>query len=364
MRLSFAITLLAVRCTSIRLPLRNEKSTFGDGPIKQLRNLSLAEEAPPSQAPNAVDLPGLPFIGLSNERWNQLLMEGCSLLGMMSTRDSVAASFIRPEYTHRSAESEFTDPKALQDWGYSLDDTLDPFDFVPEFGNMIEDLRLKRISPVEGGGTAVNTDWTHDYTTTHDGIQYLPTGAEYRSMYDADQGVMIWWWKFGPAYMGKRQDPPVTTLPKLKNLHDVAFLDWTRICQVRHKPTSNLRYMISHGLSNIETRQVIQRLLGTMLGHDKDGQGSCERNKWNNRKHFVPADEGYKALLASPNGRGAALMLITHKSVFGQRRSIRSIDLWCDERDSVSKCNLQTERRKTCSELTTTRRSVIYCQRS
>jgi hypothetical protein len=50
-------------------------------------------------------------------------------------------------------------------------------------------------------------------------------------------------------------------------------------------------------------------------------------------KVFYPDDDGYKALIASPNGRSMALILITHKSVFGERRMIESINVFCQHPD-------------------------------
>jgi hypothetical protein len=56
----------------------------------------------------------------------------------------------------------------------------------------------------------------------------------------------------------------------------------------------------------------------------------CADFYWENRQTFLTTEDDGKAILASPNGRGAALMLATHKSTFGQRAFIWRIDIWCE----------------------------------
>jgi hypothetical protein len=59
---------------------------------------------------------------------------------------------------------------------------------------------------------------------------------------------------------------------------------------------------------------------------------------WKDRKVFYPHDEAYKAFIASPSGRSAALLLATHKSAFGQRKIIESVAFFCldEEEDFYS----------------------------
>lgn len=45
----------------------------------------------------------------------------------------------------------------------------------------------------------------------------------------------------------------------------------------------------------------------------------------------MESDEG-KVLLASENGRGAALLLIQHKKEFGSTTSIEGVTFWCSGR--------------------------------
>ena len=44
---------------------------------------------------------------------------------------------------------------------------------------------------------------------------------------------------------------------------------------------------------------------------------------------FTSDTDQFKALLASPNGVGAALLLIQHKFAFGPSATINALTVWC-----------------------------------
>ncbi|KAF2645071.1 hypothetical protein P280DRAFT_466302 [Massarina eburnea CBS 473.64] len=117
--------------------------------------------------------------------------------------------------------------------------------------------------------------------------------------------------------------PPDTNLPNLKAWHDIAFLQYQEHARERNQPVRNLRYIFSAPVHNSISKAIINRAIGANLPTD------CARYEWDNRVELPPEHDGFNALLASPNGRGAPLMLITHKSVFGQRRIIESVTVFC-----------------------------------
>ncbi len=121
------------------------------------------------------------------------------------------------------------------------------------------------------------------------------------------------------------RDPPVTTLPKLKNWHDVAFLQWQKVAQQEQKDVRNLRYIISSDILNTDTVGLLERATGLSFPEH------CEMISPTKKRVFQVNEEAYSALIASPNGRGAALILITHKHVFGEHAIIESVTAWCDE---------------------------------
>jgi hypothetical protein len=138
---------------------------------------------------------------------------------------------------------------------------------------------------------------------------------------NAAQGLMVSWSRYGPAYMGPRQQPPVHILPALKNGYDIAFLKWRDFAQDR---SANLKYFIASNIVNAETLALISRATDLEIPHD------CELMDWDARRTFLPSHEEYKVLIASQNGRAAALLLIAHKAVFGEHTVIESADVWCE----------------------------------
>jgi hypothetical protein len=140
------------------------------------------------------------------------------------------------------------------------------------------------------------------------------------------------------------QSPPVTLLPKLKNWSDIAFLKYKHEAEQRGISPSNLRFVFSANVNNGET----EALLGRALANDPDNAPDaepfesytdCEGLGWANRRQFSMESSAGKALLASPNGRGAAFLLIQHKSVFGPKTTIAGVEVWCRELDDSDEDN-------------------------
>ncbi|KAF2686368.1 hypothetical protein K458DRAFT_387377 [Lentithecium fluviatile CBS 122367] len=244
----------------------------------------------------------------------------------MATPESVAARFVRPEHSHETTTSASTNMQSFQEWGYSTERGGEAAISVGMGPDLDVPLQSLIIDPkmVSEEGKTILVRWKHYRATTHDEVDYSPTRAQFRTLFNVNQGVIIAWNEFGPKHMGSQQHPPVTTLPQLRNRADIVFLNWQCIVQERHQSLGRLRYIFSADVENSHTKDAIARLLGERL----DGT-ACQRYLWDNRKKFLPEDEGYRSLRASPNGRGAALLLITHKATFGQRKMIESVQLWC-----------------------------------
>ena len=73
---------------------------------------------------------------------------------------------------------------------------------------------------------------------------------------------------------------------------------------------------------------MLQRFLGV-----PDVKAACGGFKWRNRREWDMSSEEARALLGSPNGRDAGLMLITHKWVFGNAATISKVTFWCGRRE-------------------------------
>lgn len=82
---------------------------------------------------------------------------------------------------------------------------------------------------------------------------------------DAVHGFIIALYTFGPSYEGKRQNPPITVLPKLKNLHDIMYLDYAHVAEEDHQPVTNLKYMFVFDVHNDETKAAVDFALDEEL---------------------------------------------------------------------------------------------------
>lgn len=69
------------------------------------------------------------------------------------------------------------------------------------------------------------------------------------------------------------------------------------------------------------------RALGLKGNFDDDEH--CDGMLWGHKREFGMDGDAGKALLASPNGRGAALLLGTHKAAFGEKKTIEKVTVWC-----------------------------------
>lgn len=81
-----------------------------------------------------------------------------------------------------------------------------------------------------------------------------PTNAHFHTIVNADDGVLIAWYKYSPKYSpkykGAEQNPPVTVLPKLKNWCDIAFLAFKHHATTRNTDIFKLRYIFSAPIHN------------------------------------------------------------------------------------------------------------------
>ncbi|KAF2440894.1 hypothetical protein P171DRAFT_84972 [Karstenula rhodostoma CBS 690.94] len=271
----------------------------------------------------------------------QTIAEGCSLIGMMSTRDEVAARFLKPAHTRKTAESPWTEWKSLKDWGYNFDEEgsydahakhqktyLDP---------VMRSLGLPELNVVEDGGSSEPRIWEHGRATIHDGVEYKRTKAWYQFFMDVEHGLLVTLVSYGPQYKGLQQTPPVTVLPKLKNLCDIMYLEYAHLAAQKNVPVNRLRYYMVDNVQNEETKAAVDYAIGVELTDWECHELTrLPRHTWDKKNVFEPDSEAYKALIASPSGRSAALLLATHKKVFGERRIIESVTFWCQTPDEIN----------------------------
>ncbi|KAF2121147.1 hypothetical protein BDV96DRAFT_594378 [Lophiotrema nucula] len=262
---------------------------------------------------------------LDDDGWKEAVAFGCSLVNAMNSPDELAVSFFPNELG--TIQSQFTTDQDLTDWGYSYDNLpitdLEGEGPGPVIGDTLQALGIDyRRSPA---GPLYYYGWDHDRQTVHDGVTYPVTNARFWEMINVDDGIIIAWVKYGPKWAGREMvHPPVENgpYPKLKQWADIVFLDWQRTARARQKDISNLKYFISSGVLNDETKAIVRRALKS--------DDICEGNYgWDNHKEIKMDTEEGKAVLSSPNGRGMALFLIRHKQALGKRSIIDKVSIWC-----------------------------------
>jgi hypothetical protein len=101
---------------------------------------------------------------------------------------------------------------------------------------------------------------------------------------------------------------------------DVVFIEWQSQAINRGLDIRELNYVFRLEIKNADTIEVVQRILGG------------EFRAWPGVDVQMSDDAGL-AMLGTPNGRGVAWLLATHKEQFG-RRTIESVTVWSDPSDS------------------------------
>ncbi|KAI7321968.1 hypothetical protein KC315_g8963 [Hortaea werneckii] len=160
-----------------------------------------------------------------------------------------------------------------------------------------------------------DVEWDHLHESTVEGKHYNPTDAWYKGIYYPKHGVLIVSNARSPRYaveQKKRVDEwEGGDLVPLGLLSDVMFLEYEHLCKTSAPPLNvkDLRYMFRSQIVNKETREVIFEVLkrrGVVNGPVP----------WPGTAFKFPSEEAL-ALLSTPNGRGAAWILISHRAELG-----------------------------------------------
>lgn len=122
-------------------------------------------------------------------------------------------------------------------------------------------------------------------------------------------------WSLSPSASSTSCDRP---LPDLQSWSDVAFLQWQQLCEEAGIAVSELNYVIQSDCVNSDTKAIVRQALGK----------SPNFVDWSEIKDGVTwkrDSDQFKAILATPNGRGAAWFLVQHKPQMGSTRSVTEI---------------------------------------
>jgi len=150
----------------------------------------------------------------------------------------------------------------------------------------------------------------HDSTTEVDHKTYPLTGGEYGNILNVESGVIIVYMAYGPDHEGQRQFPEVTgdAVVPLKQWSDVTFLMWQEHAVANIK---SLRYVFVTNIVNDDSYAIIKNVL--------DRHKTNIRSPWPELELEMHGQyqSDARALLGTPNGRGVAYLLATHKQQLG-----------------------------------------------
>lgn len=148
----------------------------------------------------------------------------------------------------------------------------------------------------------------HGQVRTIGGETYHATGAQYGQAFSAESGAIVVYHMLNPEEALEEKEQG-TLPPKLESWGDVAFLAWDEWCSRKEKKGSSLEWIFFTDVREKETLAIMKHVLG---------------NDWKNvrsypGKIFLPSSPERQALLGSPTGQHAALMLAQHDQAFAGR---------------------------------------------
>lgn len=127
---------------------------------------------------------------------------------------------------------------------------------------------------------------------------------------------------------------PDVPIPDLNKWSDLTFLEYEELC--KNEPgasVKNLKYIVQSLVDNDDTLRILRHLLGrdsesiridNLPKDDEDTKANEETKFWDEylclRETYRWNTDEFTALIATPNGRISAWLLIQHKEKLGNKR--------------------------------------------
>lgn len=160
-----------------------------------------------------------------------------------------------------------------------------------------------------------------------DGKSWDPTMGSYVNLISPEAELLIASASYKTGTKVKEGQP----LPKLSQWSDAAYLAWLESQQMKAgrkratiaAPKNFLRLFVSNEQSMRVIAQAMKRAGKT---------GAAAQPLWSDRITFKQQDDAFKAILATPNGLGAAWFLVQHKERLGLKM-IDQMELFWEKTD-------------------------------
>ncbi|KAF1995728.1 hypothetical protein P154DRAFT_610155 [Amniculicola lignicola CBS 123094] len=287
------------------LHVRNESDISGAFAVSQLGLFEELSVHPTIVSRDDIDPPA------SDDAWEAFKCKGTTLFSMMSSSDQEAGQLLEPP--RDSAASKFTSfPDAYKKWFWHYFE-FDMTDLGEGYYGIADALKGLKVSTQKSDWKFwrvthgdLKSNWKIDeqkYDT--DGRSYRATGSSFIILVNTKDGILVVAWAFGPKVMAAQRNPPVTTLPDLKQTSDIVYGCWAM-----SGGNANLNHIINWGITNKATQTAIGRIM-------RDSQISYV-SPWPGIQVAADGDAG-KGLLGTPTGVGVGFMLAQHKDVLGNR---------------------------------------------
>lgn len=208
----------------------------------------------------------------------------------------------------KGVESKWTSYDDLGKYGWERRSEIHPLSIYKNGGL---DRALKYLKASSKGEDQWQVTDQHTRETTVDGKTYYPTGGKYNNKYNME--MICSDFNFGPKDKGANAEPPVTgnpnPLPPLEHYSDVVYLEFVRLMKLTNRPIDKLKGVLRSHVVNRYSRGIVEKVTG--LTKDDMVAGKL---LWPGKDFEADSDE-LAALVASPNGRGVAWLLATHKDL-------------------------------------------------
>ncbi|KAJ5584594.1 uncharacterized protein N7459_004394 [Penicillium hispanicum] len=228
--------------------------------------------------------------------WNNAVQRGNDWVLAMKSSAAKARVYLKPGVP---VTSSFTHYDALEEWGWTQDHSSYNPNEDSDLDTIFSDLKINKANNQEIG-------WLQ---SEEFGDDVDPTDAYYWSVYNIVDGAIV-----AESTLSPHETACGGPTPDLQTWSDVTFLQWQQLFVSAGSTSSisNLNYIIQHNVINPTTLDYIRRALGKPAGFD-DWSQIKDGKSWDWGK-----DE-FKALLTTPNGRGAFWFLVQHKPQLGIR---------------------------------------------
>ena len=146
-------------------------------------------------------------------------------------------------------------------------------------------------------------------------------------IFNVKEGFLGFWSSYSPSYTRDFASQPLPPLPDLIQLSDISFLEWQNQQRLDPdgKPGTPPQWIGRVTIENEATLDLIDQTVLSLRGEGTSPDHSgLDIPAWPGIA-LGPDDDGFKALLSSPNGVAAAWFLIQHKEYFGLKEVVRMI---------------------------------------